>query len=176
MIYVLEVWERNLFLYHYAPLFSKHYLLNFFLKIITIDILSGLSGGTFGNGASINRQGLDSIFMDDSEQEVNSKIKKAFCEPRNIEKNPCLEYLRYIVLPIQGSFTVVRDEKNGGTQIYSQMKEIEKDFLDEHLHPADLKAALMKTLNDLLKPIREHFKNNEEASKLAKQIKNFKLK
>lgn len=46
--------------------------------------------------------------------EVNVKIKKAYCPPEIVEGNPCVEYVRYIILPWFGEFTVERDEKYGG--------------------------------------------------------------
>lgn len=39
------------------------------------------------------------IFMEDQEHEVNTKIKKAFCPPQQVADNPCLEYLKHIVMP-----------------------------------------------------------------------------
>lgn len=49
-----------------------------------------------------------------SQAEVNLKIKKAFCPPKVVEKNPCLEYIKYIVIPWFNEFTVERKPENGG--------------------------------------------------------------
>jgi tyrosyl-tRNA synthetase len=54
------------------------------------------------------------IYMEDSEGDVNVKIKKAFCPPKVVEGNPCVEYIKYIILPWFGSFEVKRSEQNGG--------------------------------------------------------------
>ena len=54
------------------------------------------------------------IFMEDSEAEVNVKIKKAFCPPGQVDGNPCLAYLKLLVFPWMGSFEVERSEANGG--------------------------------------------------------------
>ena len=54
------------------------------------------------------------IFMEDTEQEVNSKIKKAFCPPLIVEGNPCLAYIQKICFPWFGLFEVTRKEANGG--------------------------------------------------------------
>jgi len=56
------------------------------------------------------------IFMEDDEAQINSKIKKAFCPLNCVEGNPCLEYIKYIVLPWFGSFEVHRKEANGGNK------------------------------------------------------------
>lgn len=54
------------------------------------------------------------IFMEDSEAEVKTKIKKAFCPPCQVDRNPCIAYIRHIILPWCGSFSVKRPEDNGG--------------------------------------------------------------
>ncbi|ONI05987.1 hypothetical protein PRUPE_5G032600 [Prunus persica] len=57
-----------------------------------------------------------SIFMEDEEAEVNLKIKKAYCPPNVVEGNPCMEYVRYLILPWFNEFIVERFEKNGGNK------------------------------------------------------------
>ena len=47
---------------------------------------------------------------------MNSKIKKAFCPPGVIEKNPIMEYIKYIIFPSIGEFFVERKEDNGGNK------------------------------------------------------------
>jgi tyrosyl-tRNA synthetase len=48
------------------------------------------------------------IFMEDSVEDVQQKIKKAFCEEKNITQNPVLEYVRNIILPSVGYFELKR--------------------------------------------------------------------
>ena len=94
--------------------------------------------GFTGGCAPLRRQGQakmsksdpgSAIFMEDSEAEVGTKIKKAFCPPPpppplptdgaadadGAEKwsprdNPCLEYVRMIILPRFGRFEVSRKD------------------------------------------------------------------
>ena len=54
------------------------------------------------------------IFMEDSAADVKTKIKKAFCPPQVVEGNPCLGYVRHIILPWAGMFLVRRKEEHGG--------------------------------------------------------------
>lgn len=54
------------------------------------------------------------IFMEDSVEDVNRKIKKAYCPPQILESNPCLTYLRQLVFPLKGEFHIARKEANGG--------------------------------------------------------------
>jgi len=39
---------------------------------------------------------------------------------------------------------------------------LEEDYLEERLHPADLKKAVAGTLSDMLNPVREYFNDNPE--------------
>ncbi|KAK6162113.1 hypothetical protein DH2020_001954 [Rehmannia glutinosa] len=50
--------------------------------------------------------------------DVNLKIKKAFCPPKVVEKNPCLEYIKYIIFPWFNEFTVEQKPENVGYAIY----------------------------------------------------------
>ncbi|XP_013677029.1 tyrosine--tRNA ligase 2, cytoplasmic [Brassica napus] len=113
------------------------------------------------------------IFMEDDEAEVNRKIrKKAFCLPKIVEGNPCLEYVKYIILPWFSEFTVERDEKFGGNKTFSNFEDIAADYERDQLHPTDLKKALSKALNKILQPIRDHFKTNNRAKNLLKEVNN----
>jgi len=40
---------------------------------------------------------FSAIFMEDTEEEVNAKVKKAFCPAAIVKDNPCLDYLKYII-------------------------------------------------------------------------------
>lgn len=115
------------------------------------------------------------IFMEDSEQEVATKIKKAFCPPQVVEGNPCIEYIKYIVLPWFNKFSVQRSEANGGNKEYLNVEELVEDYKSGALHPSDLKPALVSHLNLILKPVRDHFENNAEAKELLKKVKSYKV-
>uniref|UniRef100_A0A3N7GWI5 tyrosine--tRNA ligase n=1 Tax=Populus trichocarpa TaxID=3694 RepID=A0A3N7GWI5_POPTR len=65
-----------------------------------------------------------SIFMEDEEVEVKTKIKKAYCPPQIVEGNPCLEYIKHIVFPWFNKFKVERNPENGGEKIYESFKNL----------------------------------------------------
>ncbi|KAL5715796.1 tyrosine--tRNA ligase [Ranunculus cassubicifolius] len=92
-----------------------------------------------------------SIFMEDEEAEVSVKIKKAYCPPKVVIGNPCLEYVKYI------TFLTYEDPV--------------ADYEKEELHPADLQPSFSKSLNTILQPMRDHFKNNPTASELSKSYR-----
>lgn len=114
------------------------------------------------------------IFMEDSVQDVNSKIKAAFCPELIVENNPVLEYVKYLVFPKLNTLHVSRSQDDGGDVTYETYEKLEADFAAGALHPGDLKPSLAKALNKILQPVRDHFKNDPDARKLLEQVKRYK--
>ncbi|GAQ78185.1 Tyrosyl-tRNA synthetase [Klebsormidium nitens] len=114
------------------------------------------------------------IFMEDSEAEVNVKIKKAYCPPGVIQGNPIFEYVKFVLIPWSGKLNVVRAEEHGGNKTYTDIAEVEADYTAGSLHPGDLKSALSRGLNEILQPVRDHFQKDPEAKKLLTQVKSYK--
>lgn len=116
------------------------------------------------------------IFMLDSEADVNRKIKKAWCPPKEIAENPVLEYCKYIIFQKVESVTIERPEKFGGNVTYSSYEELERDFESGALSPADLKPNVARIINELLEPIRAHFENDKHANELLEYVKSAQQK
>jgi tyrosyl-tRNA synthetase len=114
------------------------------------------------------------IFMEDTAEDVRLKIKKSFCPPKVVEKNPCLSYVRHLIFGRYNSFLVQRKEDDGGDKTYTSYAELEKDYVEGNLHPGDLKPALTRVLNEMIEPVRQHFASNPEAKKLLDQVKKFR--
>lgn len=137
--------------------------------ILSHHMLIGLDGST-----KMSKSNPDNaIFMDDSAAEVKRKIKQAYCKPGEIDPNPMLEYCEYIIFPILGQIEIKRKEEHGGDLLYTEIETMTADFAIERLHPADLKTAVIRDLNRLLQPVRDHFENNPEAKQLLKQVKQY---
>ncbi|MFW6046997.1 MAG: tyrosine--tRNA ligase [Candidatus Woesearchaeota archaeon] len=115
------------------------------------------------------------IFMTDSVEDVNRKIKDAYCPNGEVENNPIFEYLRYIIFEEYDELLIERPEKYGGNLKYKSYDKVCKDFKEGNLHPLDLKKSLAKYINKLLNPIREHFENNKEAKDLLDKVNSYKV-
>ncbi|MFX0176121.1 MAG: tyrosine--tRNA ligase [Candidatus Hodarchaeota archaeon] len=111
------------------------------------------------------------IFMLDSLQDVKRKIDKAYCPPKEVKENPILEYCKYIIFELINSFKVERPEKYGGDVEYQSYNTLERDYAEGKLNPPDLKPAVIKYLNQLLNPIREHFEKDKKARELYQFVK-----
>lgn len=95
------------------------------------------------------------IFIHDSDDEIASKFKKAWCPEGVVDKNPILEIFRYVVFHEFNEVIVERTTKFGGNVSYTSYQEIQKDFVEKKLHPSDLKSAASKYVINIIKPIRE---------------------
>ncbi|XP_076958795.1 tyrosine--tRNA ligase 1, cytoplasmic-like [Bidens hawaiensis] len=140
--------------------------------ILSHHMLSGLLQGQEKMSKS---DPSSAVFMEDEEAGVNLKIKKAYCPPNVVVGNPCLEYIKYIVFPWFNEFKVERKPENGGERTFTSYEELAGDYEKGDLHPADLKPALSKALNRILQPVRDHFKNDENAKALLKRVKGYKV-
>ncbi|GJN31490.1 hypothetical protein PR202_gb19897 [Eleusine coracana subsp. coracana] len=91
------------------------------------------------------------IFMLDEEDNVNEKISFAFCPPKVAACNPCLEYIKSVILPWFGKFEVVQKEGNGSNnKTFLSIEELIVNYENGNLDPTDIKLALGKGINDIL--------------------------
>jgi len=97
------------------------------------------------------------IFIHDSEDEIMSKLKKAWCPERVIELNPVLEIVKHLIFHDNKIFEVERPSKFGGDIEFGSYPEVEKEFIEGNLHPQDLKLNVARTLNSIVAPVRKHF-------------------
>ena len=117
------------------------------------------------------------IFMTDTAQQVEAKLKKAYCPEKVTVENPVLEYMRYVVFERapRGEVVVERPEKFGGTVTFHGYAELEAAYAEGKLHPMDLKKTCGRYVNDFLQPVREHFEKDEKARALKAQVESFKV-
>jgi len=70
---------------------------------------------------------------------------------------------------------VVRKENNGGNKKFLSMDELTADYASGALHPADVKPALAKAINEILKPVRDHFNTSSDAKVLLNTVKKYRV-
>jgi tyrosyl-tRNA synthetase len=71
--------------------------------VISHHMLMGLKEGQ----EKMSKSDPDSaIFMEDAAEDVSRKIKKAYCPPEIVEKNPIMDYAKYIIFGYYGQMTV----------------------------------------------------------------------
>jgi len=111
------------------------------------------------------------ISIHDSTEEVNRKIKKAYCPEKQVEGNPILEICKYIIFPeLDDKFLIKRPEKFGGNLEFSSYKDLENSYIKD-LHPLDLKNSTAKYINQILEPVRKYFDKNQDIIKKMEEKK-----
>jgi len=115
-------------------------------------IMSGLDGNKMSS--SLN----NFISVDDDEEEIYEKMRKAFCPPGKVEGNPVMEIYRYHIFPRFEVVRIERDEKFGGDLEFRSFEELERSYLSNEIHPLDLKSSAAKYLNRIIAPVRERVK------------------
>ena len=122
-----------------------------------IELMTPMIRGLIGEkmSSSIEHSKIDLL---DDEKKVSSKINKAECVVGN-PNNGIMALSRYLIFVLKEDknekFIIERPEKYGGNLEYSSYDDLEKDFIKKKLHPLDLKNAVSKEINILLKIFRE---------------------
>ena len=109
------------------------------------------------------------VFIHNSDSEIRTKIKKAWCEETNIQNNPVLEIAKHVIFHEFKELKIERPEKFGGNMEYTDYKQLEKDFSEKRLHPTDLKQGVAEYLVKIIAPIREKLKLSEELFEAIKK-------
>ena len=115
------------------------------------------------------------IYMTDSYEDIKRKLNKAWAPEGISKENPVLEYCKYIIFETSDSLTIDRPEKWGGPMKINSYDELVKKYEAKEVHPMDLKNAVAEKLNDLLEPVRKHFRENKEAAELLKKVQSYQV-
>ena len=104
-----------------------------------------------------------------------SKMKKAFCEPKNIDFCPPICVASAFSFGLQadstGEMVITRSPENGGDAVFKSRSELEAAFADESLHPGDLKAFASATMVATLDKLSKAIKADGDSTKAGKTLK-----
>jgi tyrosyl-tRNA synthetase len=125
-------------------------------------ILAGLSG----QDKMSKSKPETCIFIHDSFEAIRAKLKQAWCPAKQIDPNPVLELVRYVVFHEHSTLEVDRPAKYGGPVTYHSFGELAEDYGKGQLHPADLKEAVAVALDKIIDPVRRYFEGRMEVTEL----------
>lgn len=114
------------------------------------------------------------IYMHDSLEDLKRKINKAFCPEKVVDGNPLFDYLKYLIFKRYSSIHIERAEKFGGA-LDIDYGGIVKLYSKGELHPLDLKGAVVFYLEEMIRPVREHFEKNKRAIELYEEIRKYSI-
>ena len=96
--------------------------------------------------------------------EIATRIAGAFCPARQVEGNPVVEAVRYVLLPWEGKLVVERTPQHGGRVEFPDEASFVRSWTEGALHPQDLKTAVATALDRLVAPARQYFAVHPELS------------
>lgn len=101
---------------------------------------------------------MGTIYVTDTDKEVGKKVSKGFCEPRDIQNNPILDYFELVVLPLRarlGASGPLSIESTEGGKEFSSMESLRDMYSRDVVQPPHLKKALTEELCAILRALRE---------------------
>jgi tyrosyl-tRNA synthetase len=108
------------------------------------------------------------VFIHDTPEEIQRKVRKAFCPPGEIIFNPVLDWAKYLVFHEPGrELRIDRSAENGGPVRFDSWDELAEAYRSGALHPMDLKAGVAEALVELLEPARSFFAGAEQQRWIA---------
>merc|ERR1719499_1677910 len=98
----------------------------------------------------------------ESAEAVEKKIKKAFCDAGNVERNGVLSFCKFVLFPcfLDGKPFVIKRDGQADFQAKTY-KELENAFKNEEIHPKELKQATFDILESVLVKVRKDFASEE---------------
>jgi tyrosyl-tRNA synthetase len=124
-------------------------------------LLSGLSGGKMSASDEASK-----VNLTDDRETVVEKLREAYCPAGEREDNGVLEYLEYLVFPVLDErgedFHIERPDEYGGDLTYGTYADLEADFVEGELHPADLKPAAGAYISEVIAPVRDRLADRPE--------------
>ncbi|MDX1595965.1 MAG: tyrosine--tRNA ligase [Nitrosopumilaceae archaeon] len=136
-------------------------------------LLPGLSKPADSNDSQLGKMSKSDpnsgVFIHNTDKEIQTKIKKAWCEEGNIQNNPLLEIAKQVIFHEFNEIKVERPEKFGGNVSYQNYSQLENDFKEKALHPTDLKQTVGQYLVKIIAPIRDKLNLNQELYETIKK-------
>ncbi|KAM0686053.1 hypothetical protein COBT_002729 [Conglomerata obtusa] len=120
-----------------------------------IHLMNGMIPGLNSEKMSSSDE-FGKIDLLDTEEIIKKKIKKSFCEEGN--RNTGLMYLlEYIIFPLYKlkNKALVFKRRDHFDIVYNNYDDLEADFTQKIIHPADLKENVAFYLEFIIKPVRD---------------------
>ncbi|ORY11809.1 hypothetical protein BCR34DRAFT_483544 [Clohesyomyces aquaticus] len=124
-------------------------------------MVPGLQGGKMS--ASDPDSKIDLL---DTPEVVRKKLKKAFAPPQTVEGNGVLSFAEFVLLPASslkhGTQKLIIERKDAEPLVYTNIEQMQKDYVADVLTPQMLKPAVTEALITLLEPIQAEFQASSE--------------
>lgn len=144
-------------------------------------MVPGLAGGKMSSSDPNSK-----IDFFDSPSLVESKLAAAHCEEGILTGNGIIAFVRNVIVPIgellktqgrsadrswagEDSAVFTIEKEDGVFCHYDTLESLEKEFEEKQIKSSDLKKAVAKAINSLLKPIQADLMNDAEFKKIEQE-------
>ncbi len=100
------------------------------------------------------------VYIHDTEEQIKAKIMGAFCPAAELEVNSIIDIERYIIWPYlirKNRDYEIFNAKTKVSSSYKNQKELEEAYVNNLIHPVDLKDSVSNYLIEILGPARKYF-------------------
>jgi len=116
-----------------------------------------------GTGDKMSSSKKETMFPLHAEPDhIRDVIQNGYCPQGEVEDNPVTEIAKYFIFGADQNLEIERPDKYGGDVTYESYEELEEDFVEEELHPQDLKNAVADSVVERFRPVRERFREKPE--------------
>ncbi|MCL5873984.1 MAG: tyrosine--tRNA ligase [Candidatus Thermoplasmatota archaeon] len=135
---------------------------------IHTSLISSLKGGNRMDPMNkMSKSKADSaVFIHDSPEDISRKIRSAFCPEKTVEGNPILQIYKNIIFNFYNNGIAI-----GEREEYGSYRDLERDFVEGKIHPADLKDSLSLKLIDILEPSKKYFERDSRRRELMEEFR-----
>lgn len=115
------------------------------------------------------------IFIHDDEEVIAKKIRKGYCPPKEVARNPFTYLYKYIIFPYmrdKGKMIFIKTKK--GNMEYTDVDELFREYSEGEIHPLDLKETASSYLVEILDPVRKYFDTYPEPLENMRRIMSLK--
>jgi len=130
-------------------------IINYNFIAVHTPLITSLKGPGEKMSSSIPGSNIN---ITDSKETIKKTISKSYCPANVAQDNPILQITKLILFPHLKKIKISRDKKFGGDVVYMTYADLEKDYIETRLHPADLKASVSEALDKIIAPIRKNFR------------------
>ena len=110
------------------------------------------------------------ILVHDDPEDINQKIRNAYCPPKVTIENPVLELAKHIIFAEKDILKISRPIKYGGPEIFENYQNLSSSYEKGKIHPLGLKNGVAESIIEILEPVREHFQRHPKTLDKMKKI------
>ena len=131
-----------------------------------VELMMPLVTSIQGPGVKMSSSLPDSVIkVYDSEGTIRKKINGAYCPVGVAKENFVLQLAQFVIFADSDSLAISRDARFGGDVKFDSYAQLEFDFLNNKLHPMDLKRAVADHLVKKFERVRTYFGDNPDLLK-----------